>query len=323
MKKQIIAALVIALTVFSGCENDANRTDVSQKEFYWTEEHRDGEDYIVDRYGNRVVLREYRRVVVISPGAVETLYMIGGENVIAAIPSVREGIWPEEKTALLPRIGNTARPDIERIIALEPDLIIGNTMTGAAIGELSRRGYPAVILGAESLEDILRGTLVLGTFSGRRATAEALVAETRERLAAIRHSFADDPLELKGAFLYSTNPIMAFTGKSLPGEILELFGVENIAPDGRARQAILSPEYILAKNPDFLFCSISIKKPEDLLSPDSVILKTRAGREKNIIIVPTALFLRTSPRIVDYMSVLKERLTALRQPAQATPSSDP
>jgi iron complex transport system substrate-binding protein len=128
----------------------------------------------------------------------------------------------------------------------------------------------------------------------------------------MRRSLADDPLGLKGAFLYSTNPIMAFTGRSLPGEILELFGVENITPDNRARQAILSPEHILAKNPDFLFCSIAIKRPEDLLTPGSVILKTRAGRENNIIIVPTALFLRPSPRIIDYIGVLNERLAALR-----------
>jgi iron complex transport system substrate-binding protein len=313
MKKQIIAMLAVMLVVFSGCEkNDASRKNVSQRELYWTEEHRDGQDYIVDRYGNRVVLREYRRAVVISLGAVETLYMIGGEDIIVAIPSAREGIWPEEKTARLPRVGNTARPDIERIIDLEPDLIIGNTMTSAAISELARRGYPAMVLGAESVEDILRGALVLGIFSGRQTAAEALVAKTREQLAAVRRSLADDPLRLKGAFLYSTNPIMAFTRRSLPGEILELAGVENIAPESQARQAILPPEYLLAKDPDFLFCSIGIKRPEDLLGPGSVILKTRAGREKNIIVIPTALFLRPSPRIVGYIGALKERLAALR-----------
>jgi iron complex transport system substrate-binding protein len=308
-----LALLAIALALLPACENDTNRkAPVSKRELYWTEEHRDGKDYIVDRYGNGVVLQEYHRVVVISPGAVETLYMIGGEHIIVAIPSGRENIWPQERTTQLPRVGNTARPDIERIIALQPDLIIGNTMTVAAIGELVRRGYPAMILGAESLEDILQGTLVLGVFSGRSAAANALVAETRGQLAAIRRSLADNPLKLKGAFLYSTNPVMAFTAKSLPGEILELFGVENIAPDVPARQAILSPEHILAKNPDFLFCSLSIKRPEDLLGTDSVILKTRAGREKNIIIVPTALFLRTSPRIIGYIGVLNERLAALR-----------
>jgi iron complex transport system substrate-binding protein len=44
---------------------------------------------------------------------------------------------------------------------------------------------------------------------------------------------------------------------------------------------------------------MSITKPEDILTADSVIGKTRAGIEKNISIVPSSLFLRTSPRIVE------------------------
>ena len=306
--KKLIALLSIAL-LCSACTKEDN---VSR-----TEKGRAEQEQVVDHEGNRVALREYRRVVVISPGAVETLYMIGGESIIAAISvSGRDATWPEEKTAQLPQVGNSARPDIERIIALQPDLIIGNGMTGAAIGELSRRGYPALMHRAESMEDVLRWTVILGIFSGRRAAAEALAEKTRARLAEVRRSLANHPLGLKGAFLYSTHPVMAFTKKTLPGEILDLFGVENIAPESKAKQTILSPEYILAKNPDFLFCSLSIRKPDDVLGPDSVILKTRAGREKNILIVPTAMFLRPSPRIVDYISVLNERLATLRRPAR-------
>jgi iron complex transport system substrate-binding protein len=75
--------------------------------------------------------------------------------------------------------------------------------------------------------------------------------------------------------------------------------VENIAAGLSAAQPILSAEYILAQNPDFLFGAMSITKPEDILAADSVIGKTRAGIEKNISIVPSSLFLRTSPRIVE------------------------
>jgi hypothetical protein len=42
-----------------------------------------------------------------------------------------------------------------------------------------------------------------------------------------------------------------------------------------------------------------------------VILKTRAGRENNIFIVPSAMLLRPSPRLVDYLGILNERLAAL------------
>jgi iron complex transport system substrate-binding protein len=139
----------------------------------------------------------------------------------------------------------------------------------------------------------------LGRLTGKEAEARALVAEKEAQLDSLRAELRRQPLSLKGAFLYSANPIMAFTAQSLPGEILSILGVENIAAGLNAAQPILSAEYILAQNPDFLFGAMAITKPDDILTADSVIGKTRAGIEKNISIVPSSLFLRTSPRIVE------------------------
>jgi iron complex transport system substrate-binding protein len=254
---------------------------------------------IVDGAGNRAPLRDYRRLIVISPGAVEVLYMIGAESVIAGISSGREPVWPEEKTVLLPSIGNTARPNLEAVIALEPDLVIGSAMNAALMTDLASRGYAVLIHNADSLADIFNSTLILGRLTGKEAEAKALVAEKEARLDSLRAELKSKPLNLKGAFLYSANPVMAFTAQSLPGEIFNILGVENIAAGLNAAQPILSAEYILAQNPDFLFGAMAITKPEDILAADSVIAKTRAGIEKNIKIVPSSLFLRTSPRIVE------------------------
>jgi iron complex transport system substrate-binding protein len=238
-------------------------------------------------------------MVVISPGAVETLYLIGGEEAIAGIASGREALWPEEKTTLLPSVGNTARPNLESIIALEPDLVIGNAMTAALIQDLGSRGYRGIVHQADSIEDIFNGTLILGRLSGRAEAAEKLNAEKRARLGELQEELRARPLNLKGAFLYSAGPIMAFTEASLPGEILSALGVENIAAGLDAAQPILSPEYILAQDPDFLFGAMAITKPADILAADSRIAETRAGREMNISIVPSSLFLRPSPRILE------------------------
>jgi iron complex transport system substrate-binding protein len=273
---------------------------------YWRVLEDGGKTYVVDGAGNRVPLGVYRRMVVISPGAVEVLYMIGGESAIAAVTAGRDPIWPEEKTALLPSIGSPARPNLEVVIALEPDLVIGNGMTAAFLAELASRGYPVLIHNAENMADIFHGALVLGMLTGKEAEARALVAEKEAQLEALRGELKIKPLNLKGAFLYSANPIMAFTARSLPSEILNILGVENIAGNLDAAQPILSPEYILAQNPDFLFGAMAIAKPEDILAADSVIAQTRAGKEKNISIVPSSLFLRTSPRIVESLLELYE-----------------
>jgi iron complex transport system substrate-binding protein len=266
---------------------------------YWRITEESNGSFIVDRADNRAPVTAYRRIVVISPGAVEVLYMIGAESAIAAVSSGRDPIWPEEKTVLLPSIGNTARPSLEAIIALEPDLVIGNAMNAALMADLSSRGCTVLIHNADSMADIFNSTLILGKLTGKETEAKALVAEKEAQLDSLKAELKSSPLNLKGAFLYSASPIMAFTSQSLPGEILSILGVENIAGGLNAAQPILSAEYILAQNPDFLFGAMAITKPEDILTADSVIGKTRAGTEKNIKIVPSSLFMRTSPRIME------------------------
>jgi iron complex transport system substrate-binding protein len=282
------------------------------QERYWQVVSRDGVEHILDREGNAVPLKSYERIIVISPGAVETLYLIGAEGAIAAIAGSRDPVWPEEKTVLLPSIGNAARPNLEEVIARSPDLIIGNAMTGAFITDLISRGYPALLHGADSLEDIFNDTRILGRLTGREAEAEAVIAEQEQRLAGMRDELRTTPLTLKGAILFSANPVMAFGSGTLAGEILDILGVENIANGAghnhNAAQPILSAEYILAQNPDFLFGAMSIANADDILGADSVIAKTRAGREKNISILPSTLFLRPSPRIVDKLLELQREL---------------
>ncbi|MDR2630473.1 MAG: ABC transporter substrate-binding protein [Spirochaetaceae bacterium] len=280
---------------------------------------KDGE-YIADREGNTIPLARYRRIVLFSPGAIETLFLIGAEDSIAAIPSVRGSIWPEEKTRLLPVVGSTSRPNVETVISFEPDLIIGNTMTLELIADLNRRGYRAIIHGSYFIEDIFNSTLLMGRLTGREAEAEALITEQRGRLAAIRSELKKQPLDLKGAFIYAADPIMAFTDKTLAGEILTILGTRNIAQGLSAAQPILSPEYILDQNPDFLFGALSFTKIEDVLSADPVILQTRAGKEKNINIIPSSLFLRPSPRIVENLWELYGEVKKFA--AKSSPSGD-
>jgi iron complex transport system substrate-binding protein len=313
-KKQGFFLFVLTLAFIPSCTNRgasgtqppvfspppaAASTERLPEDLYWKRTSGPEGGLITDRMGNSIPLTRYRRIIAISPGAVETLFLIGAEDSILAISQGRDRIWPEEKTALLPTVGNQARPNAEVIVSMEPDLIIGNTMNVSLIEDFRNRGYHAIIHGAYRMEDIFNNTLLLGMLTGQEAAAETLIAEKRAKLGAIEAELAARPLGLKGAFLYASNPIMAFTGATLAGEALRILGVENIAKGLGLAEVILSPEYILAEDPDFLFGSISFKTSEELLAADPVIAQTRAGREKLIRIVPTALFLRSSPGMVE------------------------
>jgi iron complex transport system substrate-binding protein len=281
-----------------------NETIAENTELYWTITGGTGAEVLRDKNGFTVPLGPYKRIVIISPGAVEICYLIGAEDRIAAISTGRDPVWPEEKTALLPTIGNVARPNLEAIVALEPDLVIANAMSVSLVTDLISRGYPAIVHNSDSFADIFNSTRIIGRLTDKAAAAEKLATEKEAELAELGRELTERPLSyrgapLKGAFLYSASPAMAFTEKSLPGEILSILGVVNIAEGLNAAQPILSPEYILSRDPDFFFGSMAITKPADILSADSVFAQTRAGRETNISLVPSSLFLRNSPRIVE------------------------
>jgi len=307
--KTVVVVAVFSL-MLAGCSKTENNTGFGT--LYWNKESRSDGNYLVDREGNAVPIKQYKRMVLLSLGAVETLYYIGGEDSIAAIASSGDPVWPVEKTSLLATVGYAARPNLEKIIALQPDIVIGNSMNSAFITDLVSRGVVAIVHGADSIDDIFNSALILGELSGKKIEAEKLVTERKINLASLARELKKSPLKLKGAFLFSANPVMAFTSESLAGNILDFLGVENIAGDLPASQPILSSEFILTKNPDFLFGAMSITKPEDILFADSVILKTRAGKEGNISIVPSSFFLRPSPRIVDKLQELHNDLKKYR-----------
>jgi iron complex transport system substrate-binding protein len=315
-----VAILLMIMYIISACNNRRNDQagnggDGTAKEMEivsaglsWDIERRLDGEYLADLDGNVVPLKRYSRMVLLSLGAVESLYIIGGEGAIAAIASSGDPVWPEEQTAFLPVVGNVARPNLEEIIAINPDIVIGNSMNSAFIKLLVSRGKTAIIHSNNSLDDIFNSAIILGQLSGRKAEAEIMVAEQKERLAELEQDLQKNPLRLKGAIIYSVNPVMAFTKASLAGNIFDLLGVENMASDLSSGQSVLSPEYILTQNPDFLLGAITVTSVEDFLTADSVFLKTRAGKERNILIIPSTFFMRPSPRIIDRVMEFHEAI---------------
>lgn len=267
---------------------------------------------VSDMFGNKVELKGYNNIVITSAGAVETIYLIGGEKSVKAIGTSRSAIYPEDKTSQLPTIGNLAKPNFEEIIAMTPDLIILNGMNTQLSKDIQNLDIPVIIHTAGNIADIQNSTLVLGIFTNSIKAAEELVVENKVKVTKIKAMLEKKPLNLKGAFLFSIGPIQAFKEDTLPGEIFSILGVENIAQGVETERPILTPEYILKENPDFIFGAMSIRNAEDIIEADPVIKMVRAGKENNIIIIPSAFILRPSPRIFDELSNFYDLIDKIR-----------
>lgn len=270
-------------------------------------------DIVSDKYGNKIKIKEYNKIIILDPAVTETFYMIGAKNKICAIGiTMRSKIYPIEETKNLPTVGNIINPSLEKILSFSPDLVILGGMSTKMSGNLKELNIPFIVNEAGTIKDILNNITVYGHLTGREKEANKLYNECNDKINNIRVQTENAPLNLKGAIIYSTNPMMAFNDKALPGQILKLLGVNNLTNNLVGSRPILSQEFLLKENPDFLAGAMSIKDSQDILKANSIIPQIKAGQKGNIFIIDSNKILRGSPRIFQGIKELYDELKKIK-----------
>ena len=267
---------------------------------------------ILDDYGNKIEAKEYKKIIVTDPGVIEILFKIGGEKSIVAIAKTsRSKIHPSDKVDKLVSIGNVSNLNLEKVVEYKPDLIMVSSMMLRNVEAIKKMGYKVIVSNASNLNGILDVISVTGIISGKKDEAEKLRKECSLKLEKIEKENSKKTSKLKGAILFSTSPMTAFSEDSIPGDVLKHLGVINIAANVPGQRPILSPEYILKENPDFLAGAMSLDNPKQIIEASNVIPKIKAGKNNNIFILDSSVILRSSYRIFDEMEVLKEKLNKI------------
>ena len=267
---------------------------------------------ILDDYGNKIEAKEYKKIIVTDPGVIEILFKIGGEKSIVAIAKTsRSKIHPSDKVDKLVSIGNVSNLNLEKVVEYKPDLIVVSSMMLRNVEAIKKMGYKVIVSNASNLNGILDVISVTGIISGKKDEAEKLRKECSLKLEKIEKENSKKTSKLKGAILFSTSPMSAFSENSIPGDVLKHLGVINIAANVPGQRPILSPEYILKENPDFLAGAMSLDDPQQIIEASNVIPKIKAGKNNNIFIWDSSVILRSSYRIFDEMEVLKEKLNKI------------
>lgn len=264
---------------------------------------------VKDLNGNTIPLKSYKKIVVADPAVVETFYMIGSEkNIVAISTSAKTKIFPYDKTSSLESVGNVAKLNLEKIVSYAPDLVILNPMSTNILPNLNRLNIPVIVNNPTNIEEILSNVLIYGELTGNSKNAKVLYDELTTKLHNLKTELKNNPLNLSGVILYSTSPMMAFNKTSLPGQIFNLLGVKNIADFTVGNKPILSAEYLLQSNPDFIAGAMNITT-KDIINSNPIVSKTTAGKNNNLFILDSQQILRSSPRIIysieDLYSYLK------------------
>lgn len=266
-------------------------------------------DRYFDNYGNSIQLKKYRRILITDPSCIEIFYLIGAEDKIVGVAKTRiNKMWPNEKIKNLESVGTISKPSIEKILKLNPDLVILNLMSREVEDILKKQNIPFIVDRSTNFNEIFTKIKMYGKITGNEKNAELLIKEKEKKLNEIKNKVSKNKNKLRGLVLYSTSPLLAYNSKSIPGEILELFNIENLGNTSIGNTHIISPDYILKNNPEIIICTMKIKNKESLIKKNNYIKYTDAYKNNRIYIFKSSKILRGSPRVIDSLNEIYEVL---------------
>jgi iron complex transport system substrate-binding protein len=196
-----------------------------------------------------------RRVVCLTPEHVEICYALGaGERVVGVPGTVRRPPEARDK----PRIGGFTTFRVDRILGLDPDLVLAFSDLQADIaGELIRAGLPVFCTNQRSLDDILETVLMVGGVLGLDGPARDLVLDMRDELTQMREFSSVWPDRPRVYFEEWDDPLIA--GIRWVSEIIEIAGGRDIFPELRerpgARERIVDPDEVARRDPEIILAS--------------------------------------------------------------------
>ncbi|MBN3753992.1 cobalamin-binding protein [Paraburkholderia sp. Tr-20389] len=203
----------------------------------------------VDDTGAQVTLAQpAQRVISLAPHVTEMIYAAGGGAKL--VGAVTYSDYPPEAKQV-PRVGDNKALDLERIVALKPDLIVvwrhGNAQRQT--DRLRELHIPLYFSEPHRLDDIAASLTKLGVLLGTSPSADAAARDFRQQIAGLRERYAKQPL-VSVFYQVWDEPLMTLNGEHMISDVIALCGGRNVFAKLEPLVPTVSTEAVLATNPE-------------------------------------------------------------------------
>jgi iron complex transport system substrate-binding protein len=196
-----------------------------------------------------------RRIVCLTAETTEIAYRVGaGDRVVGVPGTARRPEAARDKA----RVGGFTTFRTERILALEPDLVLAfSDLQKDIVGELIARGVGVLCTNQRSFEDVLRAILLIGGALGCEAEARALVADMRDEVRQVREYSSAWPDHPRVYFEEWMDPMIC--GIRWVSELIEIAGGRDAFPElraeGNAGGRVVTSEQVRRRDPQIILAS--------------------------------------------------------------------
>lgn len=212
----------------------------------------------------------YQRIACLSTEAVETLYALGADDRIAGISGFTTR--PARARIEKPKISGFSSSRLERILAVDPDLVVGfSDMQADICKELASAGIEVHLFNQRDISGILRMVRVLAALVDRQPEGERLAAGLQQTVDAVRDQAQQWTTRPRVYFEEWNDPLIS--GIGWVSEMIGIAGGQDafaeLAVFPKAKQRIIAdPAEVVRRAPDIIIGSWCGKKfrPESLTS---------------------------------------------------------
>ena len=245
-----------------------------------------------------------KRIVSLAPSITEILFALGLDEQVAAVTNFCD--YPE--TVLnKPRIGGFVNPDIEKIVSLKPDLIIGirdgNRMD--TVDRLNDFGLPAYLIDPKGFDGVMQTIKNIGDVVGREKESRKMVKEMvkkTENIITLTQSLSRP----KVFFQLGDAPMVTVGKGTLANDLIRLAGGRSISENEPTSYPVYSIETVLLKAPEIIIITSmdSKKNAPQLVKKWESWKSIPAVRMSMIYVIDSNLVDRPTPRIVEGLEAL-------------------
>jgi len=251
-----------------------------------------------------------QRIISLTPSLTEILFALGQGHRVCGVTDSCD--FPAEATQR-PDVACWFDPDMDKLLALEPDMVLGLQTAHAAVNDaIESRGIPVVLVDPTTVDEAIADIARIGVMLGADAESETLVSNLRSRLSTVDARVAGIAvdgrptacriLDIEDGRFHVAGPL------SFQYDIITRAGGRNVTCATDEAYPSIDLEQLRAWDPQVIFsCGFDLNANPSL-AHEPAWLSLEAVRSNRVLSFDCSLTCRTGPRIVDMVELLFQTL---------------
>jgi len=284
----LLSSLVLAFAF--GCEQSEDPAAIND------------EVIVTDQMGREVTIKGVpEKIISLSPSNTEVSFGLGLDDRIVGVTEYCN-YPPEAQEKYI--VGGFASPSIEKIVELEPDLVLASTIHNEEVPRLEEMGITVLVVESSKVEELFESMALVAEVTGVEENGHELINSMKDRIDAVQAKVAEIEPENRIKVFYEvySDPLMSAGEGAFINELISLAGGENIFADVEDNYPQISAEEVAARQPDIILFP-------DYHGTSVTVLEEMSGRpgwesvpaveNENIHAISDDVFARPGPRIVE------------------------